>query len=212
VKKLLVLSLILAFMTVMAYAGEKGKTCSETCKIKCAETKAASDKTTATEAKDPHAGCDAKATGEVVKAEEAPAAVINANEASIASGAPKIAETCPDTKGQAELEAFHGAMSPMHMALEDNKYDEMRKDYPNLAKTTDGIKAYNCPMGDKCPPECKKAFEGKKAELLKAVDEVGVACKGTDDKKLESAFMTMHEAYINFATMCKAEKPAEEKK
>lgn len=250
-KKLLVLTLILAFMTVMAYAEDKGKSCAETCKVKCAAAKAAAGQTTGTEskdaqagcatkaageaaatvetsakasgeaatavettAKDPHAGCGAKATGEVMKTDEAPAAVINTKDASVTttSIAPKIAETCPDTKDQAALETFHKAMSPMHMALEDGKYAELRKGYPELAKASVGVKDYNCPMSDKCSPECKKGFEGKRGELLKAVEELGVACNGNDDKKLESSFMTMHEAYVGFASMCKPAKPAEEKK
>jgi len=208
VKRFLVFALVFVFMTVMANADEKGKTCSETCKVKCASGKAAAAQTTGTEAKDAKAACEG------MKTEDAPAAVINATDASVSStsAAPKLAETCPDVKGQASLEAFHEAMHPMHMALEDGKYAELRKGYPELAKNSEGIKAYNCPMSDKCPPECKKSFDGKKAELLKAVEELGVACNGTDDKKLESSFMTMHEAYIGFASMCQHEKPAAEEK
>ena len=199
-KKLLVFALIFVFMAVLANADEKSKSCSETCKIKCPAAKTTAQVTT-TDSKDPHAACDPKA------------ASATATEAAMTtSEAPKIAETCPDVNGEAALENFHKAMSPMHMALEDNKYAEMREKYPELLKASEGIKAYSCPMGDKCPPECKKSFDDKKAELLKGVEAVGLACKSTDDKQLESSFMAMHEAYVGFASMCKHDKPAEEKK
>jgi hypothetical protein len=211
VKRFLVFALVFVFMTVMANADEKGKTCSETCKVKCAAGKAVAAQTTGTEAK---AACEGMKTGDAMKTEEAPAAVINAKDAAATAtlAAPKIAETCPDTKDQAALENFHKAMQPMHAALEENKYAELRGGYTDLAKASEGIKTYNCPMSDKCTPECKKSFDGKKADLLKSVEELGVACNGTDDKKLEASFMTMHEAYVGFASMCQHEKPAAEEK
>lgn len=212
-KRFLVFAVLFMVMAVIANADEKGKTCSESCKIKCAD-KAASAKATGTEAKDAKTACEGMKTGDAMNTDAAPAAVINAKDASVTatSIAPKIAETCPDTKDQAALETFHKAMQPMHAALEENKYAELRGGYTDLAKASEGIKTYNCPMGDKCPPECKKSFDGKKADLLKSVEELGVACNGTDDKKLEASFMTMHEAYVGFASMCQHEKPAAEEK
>jgi hypothetical protein len=199
VKKLLVFVLAIVFMTALAYADEKGKPCSETCKVKCAAGKATAQAT----------GTEAKAA-DAVKVEAVPA--VAGEKAPAAVEAPKLAETCPDVHGEAALEAFHEAMHPMHMALEDGKYADLRKGYPELLKASEGIKGYSCPMSDKCPPECKKAFDDKKTGLLKDVEALGVACNGTDDKKVEASFMSMHEAYIGFASMCKHEKPAEEKK
>jgi hypothetical protein len=209
VKKLLVFALVIVLMSIMAHADEKAKPCSEACKAKCGLEKAAV-KTTAAEAKDAHSGCEAKAA-EAVKTEAvAPAAATE--QALTDAKAPKIAETCPDVDGNKALENFHNAMSPMHMALEDNKYAEVRGGYAELLKASEGVKTYSCPMGDKCPPECKKSFDEKKSTLLKDVEELGAACKGTDDKQVDAAFMAMHEAYVSFASMCKHDKPSEDKK
>jgi hypothetical protein len=52
---------------------------------------------------------------------------------------------------------------------------------------------------------CKdpKAFNAKRDELIKAVDELGAVCKGKDDAKINPVFEKVHQAYINLATMCK---------
>jgi hypothetical protein len=149
-----------------------------------------------------------EATKEIQPAEAI--AVTEATDNKAMTTAKKL-EVCPDVKVHANLSTFHEALHPMHVALKDGNFDEMRKDFTALEAAAPGIETAQCPMTDKCPPDCKKAFESKKANLLKSIDEVGIACKGADNKKLEDSFNVMHEAYVDFASMCKQEMPAETK-
>jgi hypothetical protein len=118
------------------------------------------------------------------------------------TAAPKVAESCPDVTGKAALSGFHEVMSPMHMAFEDNKYDEMKSSMPKLIEASKGIASYKCPNSDKCPPDCIKKFDEKKAALQKGVEDLDLAFKSDDTKKIDSAFMTMHQAFVDFAGMC----------
>jgi hypothetical protein len=170
-------------------------------------------------AADPHANCAAmgkaaaqQTTGaEINLQEKGKGATVSevSVEGVTAVGASQISATgkvteaiCPDVTGKAQLENFHNALEPMHQALNEKNYDAMRSSMPTLEEAASGLKAAQCPMGDKCPPDCKKNFEAKRANLLKTVDDVNVASKGTDNAKLENAFNAMHTAYIEFASSC----------
>ena len=224
-KKALIGALVVIFMlaAIMAVADEK---CNKPCPAGVSKTadktamgcaKASSDKTTA--------GCcakSAKATatsvsainaGEEVKKEagETPIATTDAKAPEAATE--KIAEgACPDVTGKSSLEVFHNTMHPMHMALEESKYDEIRTLMPAMDKSAKDLKAYQCPMEDKCPPDCKKEFNKKKSELLNSVKKLNKACGKKDNAKLETAFMTVHENYIKFASMCTMKSQEEEAK
>jgi hypothetical protein len=118
------------------------------------------------------------------------------------AAAPKVAESCPDVTGKAALSDFHEIMSPMHMAFEDDKYGEMKSYMPRLVEASKELASYKCPNSDKCPPDCIKKFDEKKAALLKGVGDLDLAFKSDDNKKIDSAFMTMHQAFVDFAGMC----------
>jgi hypothetical protein len=120
--------------------------------------------------------------------------------------AEKLPEICPDVSGKSELMNFHKTMHPMHMAFNDGKYDEMRALFPKLDEASKGLASYKCPMGDKCPPDCKKNFEISKAALLRSVANLRETMKGTDNKKLGDSYMTMHEAYVKFGSLCQPAK------
>lgn len=170
-------------------------------------------------AADPHAGCaamgktDAKQTtaaginleekGKGVTAAEVPVEGSTTVGISQISATGKITEAeCPDVTGKAQLENFHNVLQPMHEALNEKNYDAMRGSVPKLEDAAAGLKAAQCPGGDKCPADCKKNYEAKKANLLKKVDDVNDASKTTDNAKFEKAFMAMHTAYIEFASSC----------
>jgi hypothetical protein len=110
--------------------------------------------------------------------------------------------SCPDVVGKNELTNFHNNMHPMDMALKAGNYAEIKSSMPKLMEASKGVAAYKCPMTGKCSPECLKAFDDKKTTLLKAVDELNLACQGDDNKKIDATFGTMHQAYIDFAGMC----------
>ncbi len=208
-KKSLVYLIALMFLlaTAVSFAGDTKKPTS-------------SDKTT----EDPHAKCPmmkkASAEAEVTAAAGEPAATIESKPAAEQTGAvkeaapeatpaattesaaPKVAESCPDVTGRAALSSFHEVMSPMHMAFEENKYDEMKSSMPKLIEASKGIASSKCPSSDKCPPDCIKKFDEKKAALLKGVEELDLAFKGDDTKKVDAAFMTMHQAFVDFASVC----------
>jgi hypothetical protein len=139
--------------------------------------------------------------GEVGSAAEVKETAVSAT-ATTASSTPKIGETCPDVSSKTALSNFHEVMSPMHVAFEGNKYDEMKGYMPKLVEVSKGIASYKCPMSDKCSPDCMKKFDEKKVALLKGVDELDLAFKGTDNKKIDTAFTTMHQAFVEFAGMC----------
>jgi hypothetical protein len=230
VRKVSILVFLLAICVTVAYAGEKCanmKAESGCCARAQAKTTSVSQGTvseTKPAAADPHAGCPAM---QGAAAKEATAAAAPATEAAPA-GAPaaemqsaaakgagemKIAEgSCPDVTGRAAINRFHENMHPMHVALEEDNYSEIRNLFPKLQETVKGVSDYKCPMADKCPPECLKDFESKKAGLLKAVDELGAACKGEDDARIDATFAVMHDAYIQFASMCKHPEPAKTEK
>jgi hypothetical protein len=111
-------------------------------------------------------------------------------------------DSCPDVAGKNELTNFHNNMHPMDMALKVGNYAEIKSSMPKLMEASKGVAAYKCPMTGKCSPECLKAFDDKKTTLLKAVDELNLACQGDDNKKIDAAFGTMHQAYVEFAGMC----------
>ena len=201
-------------------AGETGASMSSCPMMKGKVDASAASASGISEAKsaDPHTGCamsknDAATTSaEGIKLEDK-GKTATTNEVSVqgstvvgastVSASGKVMEAaCPDVAGKAQMENFHNAMQPMHEALGQKNYDVMRSSVPKLVEAAGQLRAAQCPMGDKCPPDCKKNFEAKKASLLNAVNEVSAASKGTDNAKFEKAFMTMHEAYINFASTC----------
>ncbi len=142
----------------------------------------------------------------------APAAEVKVENAAAATAATAATEekisvkipegSCPDVADKNELTNFHNNMHPMDMALKSGNYAEIKGSMPKLMEASKGIAAYKCPMTGKCSPECLKAFDDKKTTLLKAVDELNLACQGDDNKKIEATFGTMHQAYIDFAGMC----------
>jgi hypothetical protein len=207
-----VIAIILIIGVVNCFAVEK---CPKTCcamGLADASKAAGTDKTQAT---DPHAGCpmkdgakaaattDAKVTetstpGAAVEAQPASAIAPVAKEANA-----KMAEgSCPDVTGKTQLNTFHDLMHPMHTALGKGDYATIRANMPKLYDASKGLAECKCPMGDKCPPDCKKNYEAKKTALIKSVDDLNVACQGKDDKKVEETFTVMHSAYIEFAGMC----------
>ena len=155
------------------------------------------------------AGINLEEKGKGVTAAEVPVEGATAIGVSQIRATGKITEAaCPDVAGKAQLENFHNALEPMHQALNEKDYDAMRGSMPKLDEAASGLKAAQCPGGDKCPPDCRKNFEAKRANLLKTVDEVNAAGMGTDNAKLEEAFMAMHTAYIEFASSCNMPKEA----
>jgi hypothetical protein len=129
-----------------------------------------------------------------------------------AAGEAKIAEgSCPDVTGKTSLNNFHELMHPMHMALQDGNYAEIRSSMPKLQAASEGVATYKCPMDDKCSPECKAKFEAKKTSLLKSVKTLNLACQGSDDKMIDESFGAMHAAYIDFAGMCNPKAEGEKK-
>ncbi len=111
-------------------------------------------------------------------------------------------ESCAEMPGKAEFENFHNVMHPMHMALKDSKYDEIKSSMPKLMEASKSLAAAKCPMPGKCSPECMKAFDTKKATLMKAVDGLDAACKTSDNKQIETSFNAVHTAYYDLAAMC----------
>lgn len=109
---------------------------------------------------------------------------------------------CPDVSGRADLKGFHEAMHPMHMALMDEDFDELQKCLPDLLKASQALADYKCEGYEKCSKPCKKGFDGKKAELIEAVDGLKEVCRGKDNEKMTANFDVMHEAYITFANVC----------
>ena len=194
------------------------------------QTAASMSQKSETKVEDPHAGCPMKqveqtattaaaapeAKIEATQAAPAPAATTEAKAAVKAdakvAGEMKVAESgCPDVTGKDQVQAFHENMHPMHVALEESKYAEIREMYPRLKESSKGIADYKCPAWDKCSDECKKDFETKKAGLLTAVDNLGEACKGEDNAGIDATFGVMHDAYMQFASKCAhAEKPKAE--
>lgn len=227
---------VFIFAVTVSFAEEtptkaKDTKAKEDCAAACAAKKTATgNKETA----DPHAGCvamkgETQATSAVAPPEskdsnphagcaamkgEAQAATISAPAAEKAAGVgAAVAKDahCPDVAGNDKLTNFHEPMHTMHTALNDGKYGAIRAELPNLEKGAVGLAGYKCPMGDKCPPECKKGFDAKKANLLNTVGELKTACQGTDNEVVKTAFMNMHAAYIEFASMCNEGKTAETK-
>ncbi len=114
----------------------------------------------------------------------------------------KATDETGEMPGKAEFENFHNVLHPMHMALKDGKYDEIKSSMPKLMEASKGLAASKCPMPGKCTPDCMKSFETKKASLMKAVDGLDAACKTNDNKQIETSFNTMHTAYYDLAAMC----------
>lgn len=114
----------------------------------------------------------------------------------------KTKHVCPDVSGKTRLNEFHEAMHPMHVAVMDEDFEELRKCLPNLLKASEAVADYKCHGYEKCSEACKKNFDGKKAELIEAVDHLSEACKGKDTEKITANFDIMHEAYITFANVC----------
>jgi hypothetical protein len=126
----------------------------------------------------------------------------------------QAAHVCPDVTGRTALQEFHEAMHPMHMALGAEDFEKFDECLPTLMKASKRLVDYKCDGYEKCPESCRKNFDGKKAELIQAVDQLSEACKGKDKERITADFDVMHEAYITFANTCvkpETEK-AEEKK
>lgn len=104
-----------------------------------------------------------------------------------------------------ELNQFHAAMHPMAMAVGfegdgGKDYPKVRSLYPNLKAKAELLGKMVC---DETCVKDVKAFETKRAELLKSVEELGIACAGKDDSKIDPAFEKMHEGYIQLAMLAK---------
>lgn len=115
------------------------------------------------------------------------------------------APTCGEKTKCVELDQFHAAMHPMALAIgfEGNQKPNMTKFralYPKMKERTDALA--KMPVDDKGMKD-PKLFIEKRTELVKLVDELGAACKGTDDSKISPAFEKVHEAYIQLAMSAK---------
>jgi hypothetical protein len=112
--------------------------------------------------------------------------------------------TCPDVSGNNQLTTFHKAMEPIHEAVNAGKYEELTNLVPKLQEASKSLADYKCPNSSKCSPECLKNFESKKNALIKSVDELSLASKTNDSKKVDESFSVMHSAFIDFAGLCTA--------
>jgi hypothetical protein len=212
-KKAVILSVLL-FVTLafaMAFAGEKGcdpKACSAVCPMKGnakaeAAPAAAKDGLTKTADQTKDTPVAQPATAEAPVKAETPNKVDEA-------AAPKTACETMHAAGSApkqckELTQFHAAMHPMALAIgfegEGKKdYAAVRAAYPNVKTKTEALAKMSC---DSTCTKDPKAFELKRSALVTAVDELGLACNGKDDAKIDPAFAKMHESYVNLATCCK---------
>ncbi len=109
---------------------------------------------------------------------------------------------CPDVSERAALNEFHEAMHPMHAALNEKDFEGLNECLPNLLKASETLIDYKCEGYEKCSDPRKKDFDGRKAELIEAVDGLKEVCKGKDQEKMTANFDVMHEAYITFANVC----------
>jgi hypothetical protein len=236
VKKALISAFVFVFMlgATLAVAGDgccaKGKTQAAASMSQKSETKVEAEAKAESETKveDPHAGCPmhqkasaATTEGEAkvtqVVADPVPseaAAEVKAAEAAEAKTADmKVPEKgCPEVGEKSAIFNFHETMHPMHVALEEDNYAEVRNLYPKMQATVQGVADYKCANWDKCSEECKAGFNAKKASLVKAVEDLGTACKGEDNAKIDATFGVMHETYISFASMCSHAEPAKMEK
>ena len=166
--------LVFVFGITAAYAGGEG--CPAAVKAACAGKASAAKK----------AGCPmSKAEADALSEKES-----------------KTEHVCPDVSGKAKLNQFHEAMHPMHVAVMEEDFDEFNERLPNLLKASEALADYKCHGYEKCSEPCRKDFDGKKAELIEAVDDLKEVCKGKDNEKITVNFDVMHEAYITFANTC----------
>jgi copper chaperone len=99
-----------------------------------------------------------------------------------------------------EITAFHEAMHPLHIAVDQGDYAKVRQGFAGLEARAQAVKTMKC---DKtCTPDMNK-FEAKRQEFLKQVDSLGQACQGNDDAMLAMEFNKMHDAYVDMAGCCK---------
>ena len=182
----MLLAFVLVFGVVAAFAGEG-----------CGD-KAATKAAGATNAK---ACCAGKAN-----------AASASNAMSVDKAAAEAGHVCPDVVGRTVLTNFHENMHPMHMAVKESNFDQLREKLPALVEASKAVADYKCDGYEKCSDACRKNFDGKKGELLESVNNLKEACKGQDNEKVAAAFDVMHEAYISFASTCAhpEEKPAED--
>lgn len=109
---------------------------------------------------------------------------------------------CPtDTKCK-ELNDFHEAIHPLHMALENDDFTAIRDGYPMLAQKAEALKNLNCP--ETCAAN-KKDFTQKRDNLIKEVANLGETVKGIDDNKLAEELDKMHAAYVELGNLCAGE-------
>jgi hypothetical protein len=184
--------------------------CAEKCKLAKGSTGCAAmkveDKAASGEAKpaDCAAHAEAMKAGETAKT-EGTAAPVTAEMVKV-EGDAKIAQpTCGEKMQCMELMQFHAAMHPMALAMGfegDEKPDmsKFRALYPKMKEKTEALA--KMPVDEKVAKD-SKAFTEKRTELVKLVDELGVACKGTDDAKINPAFEKVHEGYIQLVTLTK---------
>lgn len=181
--------------------------CAETCKMAKTPAGCAAMKSAASETKSAPCPEHAAAT----KAADAPAKVEAI--AAPVSGEPvketgetkTPAPTCGEKSKCVELMQFHAAMHPMALALGfegDEKPDmtKFRDLYPAMKEKTDALAKMAI---DETAIKDAKQFAEKRVELVKLVDELGVACKGTDDAAIKPAFEKVHEGYIQLAMLTK---------
>ena len=179
--------------------------CAETCKLAKGATGCAAMKTEAKAASGEAKPVECAAHAEAVKAGETP----KVESAAIAVKAEGEAKTehvvCGEKKQCLELNQFHAAMHPMALAMGfegDEKPDmaKFRTLYPAMKEKTEALA--KMPVDENTAKDTK-AFTEKRTELVKLVDELGVACKGTDDSKINPAFEKVHEGYIQLVTLTK---------
>jgi hypothetical protein len=172
-KRVLIFIFVVTFLfSAISFAGD-GKGCSEAAKKACAAAKS-------------KAGCGAK----------------KAQTASVQKTSSEAGHACPDVSERPALLQFHESMHPMHVSLSANDYDAVREGLPGLLKASKAVDKYKCDGYDKCTKDCRKTFDSRKKDLLRAVKDLKKTCKGKDDDKLMASFDKMHEAYITFANTC----------
>jgi copper chaperone CopZ len=117
-----------------------------------------------------------------------------------ASESKEVDHACITITQCKELNEFHEAMHPLHMALGSEQYDVVRAGYLDLAAKAEAVKMMKC---DKSCVKDVDAFEQYRQDLLVSVARLGEACQNGDDNKVAEAFDRMHEAYNRTSELAK---------
>ncbi len=112
---------------------------------------------------------------------------------------------CATLKSCKELNEFHEAMHPLAMAIgfegdEEKDYDFVRQNYPELKAKAMALSKIK--IDDKMVTDTK-AFEKKRKELVKAVEDFGAAISKNDKAMMDRTFEIVHKAYIDLAMLSK---------